>query len=129
VRVRDRTLNYTAADLQTPYSYHLGSNIILRELGQRISNPFEGINLSDWIINLVGFIPLGLLLTALGRRASVACIWCAILSLSIEIGQLFTMTRNSSGSDLFSNTLGGAIGAWSGNWLRSKSVEIRRAID
>jgi glycopeptide antibiotics resistance protein len=94
-------------------------------------NPFKAIAVADWIINLIGFVPLGLLLTALGQRASVACIWCAVLSLSIEAGQFFTMTRDSSGSDLFLNTLGGAIGAWSGHWVgvRSKPVETRSATD
>ena len=131
VRVRDHTLNYTAAGLQTPNRYYLGSDIIVSEISHFILNPFKAIAVADWVINLVGFVPLGLLLTALGRRVSVACIWCAALSLSIEIGQFFTMTRDSSGSDLFLNTLGGAIGAWSGNWagVRSKPVETRSVTD
>lgn len=129
VRVRDHTWRYTAADLQTPNRYHLSSDIILGEISQLISNPFEVINPADWIINLVGFIPMGLLLTALGQRVSKACIWCGILSLSIEVGQFCVMTRSPSGSDLLLNILGGAIGAWSGNQLGdcNKSVETKES--
>ena len=41
-----------------------------------------------------------------------ATILCSLLSLSIEMGQLFLVVRITSTEDLIFNTLGGLIGVW-----------------
>lgn len=75
--------------------------------------------LLDVLINILGFIPLGFILTlylswVLDMNDKIAYI-CAIaigvtLSLAIEIVQVFIPVRNSSTGDLILNSLGTAIG-------------------
>jgi glycopeptide antibiotics resistance protein len=69
----------------------------------------------DFIVNLLGFIPLGMLLICLsGGSLSVmaATALCACLSLTIEVGQLFFAGRVTETADLLLNTLGAGLGAW-----------------
>jgi VanZ family protein len=71
--------------------------------------------LSDFFVNLFGFIPLGILLMIISKqRLSVfrVTILSAVLSLSIELGQLFLSGRVTETEDFILNTLGGMIGAW-----------------
>jgi hypothetical protein len=74
----------------------------------------------DSIVNLLGFIPLGFILSALfiqsggilHKRAilfSVAL--CFLTSLCIEIAQAWIPSRSSQASDLVLNTIGALIGA------------------
>lgn len=74
--------------------------------------------------NVLGFVPLGLLLTSLLRRRlrgaalarfGVACGVGALLSLGIELGQTMLPSRYSSVLDLLLNVMGTALG--SGVWL------------
>ncbi len=76
-------------------------------------------SLEDVFINLVGFIPLGLLLiAALGKlegiekrsRLFIALLLVFSFSLCIEIVQVWIPSRNSSLLDLILNTLGGGMG-------------------
>lgn len=74
----------------------------------------------DVIVNILGFIPFGFAMTAWSRKDGerkrrstaiiVVCLGTAI-SLSIELLQVYLPTRNSSLTDVFSNTLGTWIGA------------------
>lgn len=73
----------------------------------------------DVVVNLLGFIPLGLVLTAtLNRLEGVGgrTIWAAVLlysfcfSLIIEIVQIWMPSRDSSILDLILNTFGGWLG-------------------
>ena len=78
------------------------------------------MNRSDVVVNLVGFVPVGLVLvwalrrwTALGESS---LFWLAIfvgfsLSLSIETTQAFLPGRVSTAGDLALNTAGSALGA------------------
>jgi hypothetical protein len=71
----------------------------------------------DWVINLLGFIPLGFFIIIFTKNQLTvfkAVSICALLSLSIEIGQLFLIRRSSEIEDLILNTLGGFLGILSG---------------
>jgi glycopeptide antibiotics resistance protein len=76
---------------------------------------------SDVIINLVGFIPLGFFMSLFLSKVAGIHFWktnllltitiCFIISLCIELIQVYLPTRSSQLSDLFLNTLGGGLGA------------------
>ena len=77
-------------------------------------------NIWDIVINVFGFVPLGIVLSRYLNRRSwswkctfvVAIVVGAIVSLTIEILQAFLPTRDSSMFDLMANTLGTAIGGF-----------------
>jgi VanZ family protein len=80
--------------------------------------------LSDLIVNLLGFVPLGFLiglwLTQVGRPRSWACLVLAAavgctVSLTIEVTQVWLPGRDSSLLDLIANTAGTAIGGAMGS--------------
>lgn len=96
-----------------------------------ILNPWRWDSLAintDFVINLLGFIPLGILLFCLaggGRSVLAVTALCASVSLGIEAGQLFFAGRVTETQDLILNTLGGALGAWVGmqlRWCRTTGV-------
>ena len=73
----------------------------------------------DMIINLTGFIPLGILLGALfwqadpqraGKQFLLVLLICGAVSLIIELAQAWIPSRSSQMLDLILNTLGGGIG-------------------
>jgi glycopeptide antibiotics resistance protein len=81
---------------------------------------FNRTLIQDIIINLVGFIPFGFVLTAtlikLGgsfekRGVIIAAALCFSVSLLIEILQAWIPSRSSDGLDLLLNTIGALIGA------------------
>ncbi len=76
---------------------------------------------NDAVLNLLGFIPFGLLVAfwrpgGNGRwklRAwVVAALAGFVLSATIELGQVWLPTRVSSATDLLLNTIGSALGGW-----------------
>jgi hypothetical protein len=79
----------------------------------------------DALLNLLGFVPLGLFVVALlpsrRRFAVVAAVLAGgLASLGIELAQALMVERNSSLLDLLLNTAGKA-GAWwltGGRWIR-----------
>lgn len=84
------------------------------------------MNVSDVTINILGFIPFGLVLVMYlestrrwrSWKAIAFVIVCGFLiSLAIELLQVLLPTRDSSLLDLINNTLGTAIGAGLGNAL------------
>ncbi len=83
----------------------------------------------DLVINLLGFVPLGALLTLLWPGLSIrgAASVCAGLSFVIEAGQLVAPGHYPSVVDLALNTLGGALGCWLAHRLLSKRRELLRA--
>lgn len=95
--------------------------ILIKEF---LSTPFaDGSNrpslFQDMLINLTGFIPMGLLLSLLmsrgksqrlGKRLGWVMLSCAGLSLAIELSQAWIPTRSSQMLDLFLNTLGAGLG-------------------
>ncbi len=81
---------------------------------------FNRKHIQDIIINFVGFIPFGFVLTAtlikLGgifkkHSVLVAVSLCLIVSLIIEIAQASLPSRSSEMLDLVLNTLGASMGA------------------
>lgn len=73
----------------------------------------------DMVINLLGFVPMGFLLSALlwqvnyrhaKQRLLVAMIACGAISFGIELAQAWIPSRSSQMSDLLLNTLGAGAG-------------------
>ncbi len=71
----------------------------------------------DMIVNLLGFIPLGISLSLLlscvfsfRRYRYLVCILCFLTSLLIETSQAYLITRTSQMSDLILNSWGGVLG-------------------
>jgi hypothetical protein len=81
---------------------------------------FSRSNVQDMIINFIGFIPLGFLLSILFTNIGgsiekhaflIAVSLCFIISLIIEIAQSWIPSRSSSMLDLFLNMFGALLGA------------------
>ncbi len=90
--------------------------------------PYTYVERDDLLINLFGFIPLGVVFGCWLRRRRwgypTAVLLTGLTSLAIEIVQAFTPSRFPSLNDLVLNTLGGAIGVTI--WYLAAAV--RRAI-
>jgi hypothetical protein len=76
--------------------------------------PFRDFDLQDALLNVIAYIPLGLLLGELSRRPIGLRGWYPVLivfavSLTMEVMQVF-MSRYPSISDPIFNTFGGAVG-------------------
>jgi VanZ family protein len=72
----------------------------------------------DIVSNIVGFVPLGLIVCTYltwtkptWKAILLTIVFCALLSLSIEITQYYIPRRGSGITDIITNTLGGALGA------------------
>jgi glycopeptide antibiotics resistance protein len=71
-----------------------------------------GWSRTEVLANVALFVPLGLLLTIVLRRAVLAAILCALLSAGIELAQrLYLPTRVPSLADVEHNALGAVLGA------------------
>lgn len=97
----------------------------------RLDNPAPVRALiKDWVINTLGFLPLGMLLVVMFRgrlRVVVATVACLAVSLSIELTQIFLPWRVPSLQDLLLNTAGGLAGAVLADlWLRLRARRQRR---
>ncbi|MCI0515239.1 VanZ family protein [candidate division KSB1 bacterium] len=99
---------------------------------------FTGFNPLDWILNVLLFIPYGLLTAQCGRNRDwpfKKIIWCTftislLTSLVAEISQLY-LIRTTSLSDVLFNSLGGILGAylnqhWNENHSLFKAFLINR---
>lgn len=74
-----------------------------------IADVFDfGLDIPDIIANVVGYIPVGLVLASLGRRRAIGL--AAAISILAEVTQLFTNGRSPSLIDVATNVLGAAIG-------------------
>jgi hypothetical protein len=79
--------------------------------GHRL-NPLDGVSPVDGVLNVLGFVPLGLAL-GFGRRAwrwGAAVGAAAALSAVVELAQFLVPGRVPQTSDVFLNTLGAACG-------------------
>ena len=77
--------------------------------------------LEDFVFNILGYLPLGLLAAAAlpaswgrGRKVAVATLLAALLSLGLEAAQNFLSSRVASNLDLGGNIAGALIGALAG---------------
>jgi glycopeptide antibiotics resistance protein len=93
----------------------------------------KGAVISDVGQNILGFVPLGVLLhfcmkpgaRNMGRKWAWATGIAATVSLLIETAQLFLPTRDSSPVDVMSNTLGGGLGFWMAHRLEHRPWIVR----
>ena len=101
-------------------------------------DPIEWSDLDDVAINILGFVPFGFMAYRYRRLArpdirNRNIVWAicvgAIISLAIELIQVWLPNRTSSATDLFCNTLGTFLGALLAAKLRSRtsSAENRAA--
>jgi len=81
---------------------------------------------ADLAINIFGLVPLGFCCAALrsGLKHSVryAALCGFAVSLTIELLQAYMPTRSSGSTDLITNTIGAALGAWL--YLRFRKVRL-----
>ncbi|MFW3653753.1 VanZ family protein [Vagococcus fluvialis] len=82
--------------------------------------PFSaGVDLSTWL-NIIAFFPFGMLLVIMWKRFESFFLTLStgfLFSVIIEVGQLFTLYRQTDVNDLIMNTLGVFLG-----WLFAKYV-------
>jgi VanZ like family/Concanavalin A-like lectin/glucanases superfamily len=107
-------------DLKIPPDYFVLHASLLAPIWREFSN--TPAFWRDVLINVAGFIPWGLLVCAFlihshtsARAAMLAVLTGFLLSLFIESLQSFLPTRDSSTTDVLTNTLGTLIGALSWN--------------
>jgi hypothetical protein len=90
-------------------------------------------NFGDVAANIVGFVPLGFVVCLLllewgaGHPMKTAALLCFLVSLIIEIGQYLLPFRMSGTTDLLTNTVGSALGAWLGTRLGRKATQGARS--
>lgn len=116
-----------ALKLCMPKVYYLEMRVFFHELSESVSLSPDQTYPRDVAINFFGFVPLGLLLAFVGRQPlplMAACAACFLVSLSIEVGQLFLIARVASTSDLLLNMLGGCMGTWLGNRMRRIPIRV-----
>ena len=94
-------------------------------------NPIEMSDLDDIAINILGFMPFGFIVFKYRRLAKPDgrvwnVVWAvcagAMLSLAIELTQVWLPNRDSSATDLFCNTLGTFLGALVARKMPSKTT-------
>jgi hypothetical protein len=73
----------------------------------------------DAVLNVVGFMPLGLALGRAGLSVWQAALFGLLLSSGIESTQASLVTgRHGELRDVVTNTLGAGLGVWAGSWIR-----------
>lgn len=74
---------------------------------------FWNDNLLTVVLNCILLLPIGLLLTYFSKSKNVLLItfYCFLISLALEIFQLFTILGSFSFTDLVTNSLGGLVGS------------------
>ena len=81
--------------------------IELRPLGRA---PLDwGIGISDFVENILGFVPVGMVLAELGLLRVV--LLATAMSVFAETSQLWMMHRTSQPADVAANVIGGVLGA------------------
>ena len=98
---------------------------------ERFRHDRKGIE--DIVLNLMGFIPLGFVitLTLVGvggvfkkKAAFMSFILCVVVSLIIEIAQAWMPSRSSSQLDLMCNTAGSVIGIFIANFALKRGYPV-----
>ncbi len=89
-----------------------------------------GSSISDFSLNILGFVPFGLILSLLTQQNKekiyskyiILVGITTLASLSIEICQIFLPSRTPSLSDVLANTIGGGIGVFVANHLCKRTL-------
>jgi VanZ like family/Concanavalin A-like lectin/glucanases superfamily len=107
----------TGPELVIPSTFRIPHKAFLRSPIREFE--VTGRYLSDVLLNIVGFVPVGFLLCAffaLSRPRKNAFLYAVLaggmLSLAIEVMQAYIPQRVSGVTDIITNTLGSALGAW-----------------
>ncbi len=103
-------------DLEIPYILHGLKPDFFSLSPENFTN--KNISSVDCLLNLLGFIPLGLTLFALfkttgmtSKRAAISALCCCFLvTLCIEVAQAWIPSRSSDALDIFFNILGALFG-------------------
>lgn len=88
----------------------------------------------DAILNVIGFIPIGLVLFLfIGRKLNnrtlqfiCVVLACFIFSFAIEYAQIYLPSRSPSHLDLLGNSLGGCIAAIIGKWSEERNLRVHQ---
>jgi hypothetical protein len=81
------------------------------------------VGISDVALNIIGYLPAGLVLGRLGIRPAIGT--AALLSTVAELAQVFARYRDPSIVDLICNTCGAAAGVWLARRLSVSTVELK----
>lgn len=113
-------------DLLIPETFRILHKQVLVPPWEEFS--FDLSYLKDIFVNIIGFVPCGFFFCAYGssnrrltRPVLVTTILAGIISLTIELLQVFLPSRSSGMTDLCTNTLGGYVGAilWTRGFVQS----------
>jgi VanZ family protein len=99
-----------------PWDFQPRSAEVLRFLARRALTPPTSFGLRDLVVNVIVYIPLGLLLVLALRitfplRFLITLFAGLVLSAAMEMGQMFVPQRIPSGLDVLTNVCGTIIGA------------------
>lgn len=108
-----------------PFHFTVDPRVVRAHLATLQLYPFQdgrkNFSIPDVASNVILFVPFGLLLAAGGlagvlgpgraRRVAVCGGYAAVLATATEFGQLFTLDRTASGTDVMANVVGAALGA------------------
>jgi hypothetical protein len=113
--VGQEKLDYAREDLlAVPEQYYVPRHNCLVQVVPLSCSSLDQDRLLDWLLNLIGFVPFGILVAGLFPHRGIirtATLASLVLSLSIEVGQIFLPGRYPSSEDLLLNLVGGALGA------------------
>lgn len=87
---------------------------------------FQYLEGQDLLLNLLGFVPLGVLLILLGWSIPSALVLSAGLSIGIELVQLGLANRYASTTDVLLNVTGALLGALILRRIRSTPARLER---
>lgn len=120
----------SGSDLHIPERYLVVDQILLEPPWQEFRT--QRSYLKNILINIAGFIPLGLFVYAylstvqqMKRAAAVTVLVGLTVSLAIEVLQAHLATRNSGVTDLITNTFGTGIGVV---FCRAATLPLGRAL-
>jgi VanZ family protein len=115
IKIGDEVVDYARADLlSVTAQYSVPRSTCLVQVIPFSCSQLDQYRLLDWLLNLIGFVPFGLLIAGLFRGKGTiryATLASFALSLSMEVGQIYLPGRFPSSEDLLLNTIGGALGA------------------
>lgn len=103
-------------DLVIPASFSVPHKVLLQFPAKEFSA--DWMYMEDVLTNIAGFVPLGFVVCfcikeATDRKKAIllTTMACGLLSLTIEVLQYYIPRRTSGTTDIFTNTIGAALGA------------------